>query len=264
LSFQTPRSDNKYNWPADQPDIAVRQSIREETVVARRKQDSSAIRQATASSGGRPASGENRNVQEDIVRAAKACLIGKSSQQITTKEIAAQAGTRSAMIYYYFGSKDGLLAEILRRELNEILDGLRSMQEAIRSRQVSNPTRAMVAMFAASFNLHPLLRRILIPEMLRENSQITSYFMEQWRPALGNKILVEIITELCEAGHYRKNINVEGITKMIRSVVFFPMINEPYRELEGKTTDNGLASELDDEWIDFVATVLDSYLLPKK
>lgn len=229
-------------------------------MVSRRKQDSSAIRQNTVSGGGRPASGENRNVQEDIVRAAKACLIGKSSQQITTKEIAAQAGTRSAMIYYYFGSKDGLLTEIVRRELTEILEGLRSMQDAIRRKLVSDPTRAMVAMFAASFYRHPLLRRILIPEMLRENSQITSYFMEQWRPAHGNKILAEIITELCESGHYRKDINVEGITKMIRSVVFFPMINEPYRELEGQTTDN----ELDEQWIDFVATVFDSYLLPEK
>ena len=229
-------------------------------MVSRRKQYPDAIRKSTAATSGRPASGESRNVQEDIIRAAKICLESKGSQQITTKEIAAQAGTRSAMIYYYFGSKDGLLTEIVRRELAEILDGLRGMQDAIRLKQVLDPTHAMVSMFAASFSRHPLLRRILIPEMLRENSQITSYFMEQWRPAYGNKILTEIIMALCESGHYRKDINVEGITKMIRSVVFFPMINEPYRELEGRAIDN----TLDEQWIDFVSTVFDSYLLPRK
>lgn len=210
-------------------------------------------------SSGRPATGDKRDVAESIVRAAEFCLLTKTPQQITTREIAAHANVRPAMIGYYFGGKEGLIEEIVRRGLNELQDGLKAIREDIRNKPLASPTRAMISMFAAVQNRNPVVGRILIAEMLHADSRARGRFMREWRPAHGNRVLVDLIAELSAAGYYRPGINAEGIAKMIRSVVFFPLLTRPYLALEGESVE----SFLDDQWIDFVAAVLDSYLLPK-
>lgn len=222
-------------------------------------QDAGISKQSAPSGSGRPALSENRNVSEDIVNAAIACLASKSPQQLTTKEIASLAGTRPAMIYYYFGSKDGLLEEVVRRGLHEILAGILAMREAILRNEVDNPTRSMIALFSASYNQRPALSRILISEMLREDSPIRSFFVRHW-PAHGKVMMADSIAHLSAAGYYRKDINIEGICTMIRSVVFFPLITQPYMGMEGQPVEH----YLDDQWIDFISTVFDCYLCPQK
>lgn len=217
------------------------------------------VPRGTPSSLGRPPSSESRNVLEDIIRAAETCLKSKSPQEISTKEIATLAGTRPAMVFYYFGSKDGLMVEIVRRCLNEIQNGFQRTREEIGSKQLSNPTRLLVAEFANVYNQRPALCRILISEVFREDSQVRNYLLKQ-RPAHGKAILADVITQLSAAGYYRKNLDVESICTMIQSVVFFPLIVKPYFASKGGKVN----PYLDDKWIDFVCAVFDSYLQPKK
>lgn len=124
------------------------------------------------------------------------------------------------MVYYYFGSKDGLVVEIVRRGLKEIHQGLLRTREAVRRNELSNPTRSIIAEFAKVYNQRPALTRILISEVFREDSAVRNYFVRQ-RPAHGREMLMDVITQLSAAGYYRKDIDIEGTCAMILSVVFF-------------------------------------------
>lgn len=223
----------------------------------RLKIDDSFDEARSAPSGlGRPSSRVSRNVMEDIIRATETCLEHKNPQEISTKEIASLAGTRSAMVYYYFGSKDGLLLEIVRRGLDEIQHGFVRTREAAHRNELSNPTRSMIAEFASVYNQRPALCRIIISEVFREGSPVRNHFLEQW-PAYGKTMIVDTITQLSASGYYRKDLNIEGICTMIRSVVFSPLLAIPSAGYPAKQL-------LDDQWIDFISTVFDSYLQPQK
>lgn len=217
--------------------------------------DSDTIAGGPGLARGRPTSSSNRKVADDIIKAALNCLETRSPQQLTVKEIATNAGTRPAMVNYYFGGLSGLIEEILRQSLREIAEEALCLRAAILRNEVANPLRTMIATFAKSYNQHPALTRILISEILREKSSIREYFVGQW-PAHGKRIMEDILTHLTESGYYRKGIDVEGIGSMVRCVTFYPVIIQPYLAREGESIRN----YLDDAWIDFVTEVFECYL----
>lgn len=113
--------------------------------------------------------------------------------------------------------------------------------------------------FANVYKQNPALTRILISEVFREDSVIRSYFLQQW-PVHGKTMIADTITHLSALGYYRKDVNIEGIFTMIHIVVYAPLILKPYFAPKG----DQLVHYLDDQWIDFVSTVFDSYLRPQK
>ncbi|MET0657719.1 MAG: TetR/AcrR family transcriptional regulator, partial [Steroidobacteraceae bacterium] len=209
-------------------------------------------------SRGRPAVRANRHVREDILLAAEECFATKNPTDISAKEIAAHAGTRSAMIYYYFGSKEGLLGEIIRRNVEEIQREFLTMQGAIDRNDLRNPTREMIAFLITVFHRHPTLCRILGCELVREESPLTQLYLRQWN-SRARKMMTQAMSKLADRGYYRRDIDVERVFAMIRSVVFFPIASRLHMAQTGEPSQ----SYLDDAWIDFVSTVFDSYLRPR-
>ncbi len=69
-----------------------------------------------------------RDQQSRLLSAARALFSQKGFDATSTREIAARAGCNLALINYYFGSKEGLLAGILKAEMEEgapdLLDAL--------------------------------------------------------------------------------------------------------------------------------------------
>ncbi|MET0988464.1 MAG: TetR/AcrR family transcriptional regulator, partial [Steroidobacteraceae bacterium] len=209
-------------------------------------------------SRGRPAVRANRHVREDILLAAEECFAAKNPSDVSAKEIAAHAGTRSAMIYYYFGSKEGLLGEIIRRNVEEIQRDFLVMQGAIDRNELRNPTREMIAFLTAVFHRHPTLCRILGCELVREESPLTQLYLRQWN-SHARKMMTQAMRKLADHGYYRQDIDVERIFAMIRSVVFFPIASHMHLAQTGEP----MQRYRDDEWIDFVSTVFDAYLRPR-
>jgi AcrR family transcriptional regulator len=216
----------------------------------------SAPRPARASRG-RPARGENRRVLEDILRAAEACFRERNPEEVSTKDIAMRAGTRSAMIYYYFGSKEGLMAEIIRRSVEAIHREFRVMQEALDRNELGNPTREMIAFLVTVFRKHPTLCRIIAAEQSRTESRLTQFYLRQWG-ARARTMMVEAMAKLQAQGYYRKDADIERVFAMIRSVVFFPIASQLHLAQTGEHVEQ----YFDDSWLDFVSTVFDSYLRP--
>jgi hypothetical protein len=101
-------------------------------------------------------------------------------------------------------------------------------------------------------------RHIVTPEIIREDSQIRSFFVNEW-PAYGKLMMEDVLAQLSASGYYRKDINIEATGAMIRGMIFFPLVIKPLLAREGESIEH----YLDDQWIDFVATVFECYLGPQ-
>lgn len=69
---------------------------------------------------------DSTGVRERLLQAALSCFLQDDYHQVSTRQIAAEAQVNVSMIRYYFGSKHGLYEEMLREQLNpmlEVLDG---------------------------------------------------------------------------------------------------------------------------------------------
>lgn len=66
------------------------------------------------------------SVPQRLIDAALSCFLHDDYHQVTTRQIAAQAGTNISMIRYYFGNKEGLYEEMIRQTLEPLLDVLDS------------------------------------------------------------------------------------------------------------------------------------------
>lgn len=62
---------------------------------------------------------------DKLVEATRRCLIEEGHAACTVKRIAARAGVNHGLVHHYFGSKDALLLEVLRREEAALREGLK-------------------------------------------------------------------------------------------------------------------------------------------
>ena len=93
-------------------------------------------------------------MREAIVQAASRCIVARGHAALSTRAVATEAGVNQSLIHYYFGTKERLLAEVVRRDCDlrmvvidaqlagarsadDVLDGLvRSLKEMV----VDDPT----------------------------------------------------------------------------------------------------------------------------
>ena len=72
------------------------------------------------------ANGREAEVRERIFASALRQFSQKGFAATSLREVSEDAQTTKPMIYYYFGSKEGLYASIVRQILEEMADGIRS------------------------------------------------------------------------------------------------------------------------------------------
>ncbi len=69
---------------------------------------------------------EHPSVRERLIKAALHGFLNDDYHRVSTRQLAAEAGTSIAMIRYYFGSKEGLYEEMIRHTLQPLIDVLDS------------------------------------------------------------------------------------------------------------------------------------------
>ena len=68
--------------------------------------------------------GQSESVHDRLLEAAKNCFLADDYHDVSTRRIADEAKVNVSMIRYYFGSKEGLYEEMIRHNLNPLLDVL--------------------------------------------------------------------------------------------------------------------------------------------
>jgi TetR/AcrR family transcriptional regulator len=136
-----------------------------------------------------------------LIEAAQAILSARPAGKLTVREVATRAGCDVALVNYYFGSKDGLLAAALEdalAELREVLEtytqGEGSFEEQVR-RMIREPILAM------GERRH--LPRMIIGQILLERGPQA----DRWIAALGLSQLQavgDIVEEGIRSGAFRQ------------------------------------------------------------
>jgi AcrR family transcriptional regulator len=178
---------------------------------------------------------------------------------MSIRDLAQQANINPAMIRYYFGSKDGLIIELLHsyfRKLNEGLSALRAMPDAVIR---ADPTYYLIRTIVSHYAAMPALNSIVATELRRKDSRIRAFYSENW-PSTIRHFMAEFIARMILIGVYRQSVDLDRVVEMMRGIIFFPLITRPYSSLVGSQQD----FFVDEDWMRFVADVLDRYLRANK
>lgn len=141
--------------------------------------------------------GREADVRGRIFLSALRCFSQKGFAATSLREVSEEAGTTKPMIYYYFGSKEGLYASIVRQILEEMAAGIRSRLPA------SAPLEDRVIAYCERYLDYFLQQEDIIALVLREVFGLGGVPMAEFSQGLGDRVrqpLDEMLQEGMEKG----------------------------------------------------------------
>lgn len=141
--------------------------------------------------------GREADVRERIFASALRHFSHKGFAATSLREISEDAQTTKPMIYYYFGSKEGLYASIVREILEEMATGIRSHLP------VEAPVQDRILAYCERYLEHFLQQEEIIALVLREVFGLGGVPMAEFSQALGERVrqpLDEIVRQGMEMG----------------------------------------------------------------
>lgn len=141
------------------------------------------------------------DTREELLRVASELMIEKDSIDISLGEIAKRAGLNSALVSYYFGSKDGLLMALVKRDTAEAVETLRELAEADLPADVKLK-RHLAGVINFNFR-HPYLTR-LIHQLMRDPKSKLSREITQFFTLPVTKAQASILEDGMKSGLFRK------------------------------------------------------------
>lgn len=146
--------------------------------------------------------GREAEVRDRIFASALRHFSQKGFAATSLREVSEDAQTTKPMIYYYFGSKEGLYASIVREILEE-------MAESIRSHLPGDaPVQDRVLAYCERYLEHFLQQEEIIALVLREVFGLGGVTMAEFSQALGERVrqpLDEILRHGMETGALRQD-----------------------------------------------------------
>jgi AcrR family transcriptional regulator len=146
--------------------------------------------------------GREAEVRDRIFASALRHFSQKGFAATSLREVSEDAQTTKPMIYYYFGSKEGLYASIVRQILEEMADGIRSHLPA------EAPVHQQVIAFCESYLDHFLQQEEIIALVLREVFGLGGVPMAEFSQALGERVrqpLDAILARGMDTGVFRRD-----------------------------------------------------------
>ena len=126
--------------------------------------------------------GREAEVRERIFASALKHFSQKGFAATSLREVSEDAQTTKPMIYYYFGSKEGLYGSIVRQILEEMAEAIRTDLPA------EAPVREQVMAFCESYLDHFLQQEEIIALVLREVFGLGGVPMAEFSQALGERV----------------------------------------------------------------------------
>lgn len=113
---------------------------------------------------------DNEPTRERLIAAARELFLARGFAATSTRAIAAQAGCNLSLIKYYFGSKEGLLREMLRVQYAAIEADVREL--AAHDGPPAERLAAIIAAIAGRIDQNRELLRMMIRELATEDSPV--------------------------------------------------------------------------------------------
>ncbi|ASP38698.1 hypothetical protein CHH28_08395 [Bacterioplanes sanyensis] len=157
-----------------------------------------------------------------LLDAARELLQQQSYKSITIRQLAQQAGTQTAMISYYFGSKQGLFEQLMVRTTEQRQRKLMALAQELQMRP-EGPIELMVNRILDIVLSEPWLFRYFQSEMFSDqpNTELSE---------LPQKIragIVALFRLLQQQGVLRAEFDCEKVAATFMSLLAFPLLSQP-------------------------------------
>lgn len=158
----------------------------------------------------------------NILKAATKQIAKDGLSGASIDSIAEQMRTSKRMIYYYFGSKDGLYQAVLSKAYGE----MRAFEAALHL-EALEPETALRRLIHSTFEYnetHPDYVRLIMIENVHRAEHLGQSVSIQNTPAI--EVLSGILNRGYENGVFRRRIEPVYLHMMITALCFFPMSNQ--------------------------------------
>lgn len=161
--------------------------------------------------------------REDILEAATEEFADKGLSGARIDRIAERTSTSKRMIYYYFGSKDGLYRSVLEREYTRI----RRAEEAMALESLSPPA-ALAELVRQTFDAH-MERPNFIRLVMNENIHHAEHLKQVKGINHLNKAMIASLEDIIERGvkrrEFRRGIDALDLHINITALCFYTVSN---------------------------------------
>ena len=150
------------------------------------KSDPAAAESRGGRAPGRPAAegaAQRASQRQRLLDASVVCFARQGIAGSSLREIATEAGATPALLHYYFGGKDALMAAVIEEKLMPVMQGLRGplMQAGDDPRTlIRGFVRGVIAMALA----HPWLPQLWVREVLHESGALRPLMVDRIGPML--------------------------------------------------------------------------------
>jgi len=194
-------------------------------------------------SRGRPVDNELQSQQKQkLIFAAHQLLNSKTYKGITIREIAELAGTKSAMISYYFGNKEGLFLAVMEFALSQ----QEQMLQAIL--QTPKPIKSFIGLMINMAIENPGLIRFVHDEVLAQESTLQQAFIKGM-PDKMSVFVPQLIQQEIDKGNFRTDLNTKYAAFSLVSMIMTPFVIAPIREQAWKISHQELTQP---QWLDHI------------
>lgn len=177
-----------------------------------------------------------------LMNAATELLRTKSYRSITIREIAELAGTKSAMISYYFGGKEGLFVNILE---NHATREFGKFKQALSG---PDPLKGFIRAAIDNFAHNPEITRLLVDEVVGSKGPLQDRFIDIMPKKMAS-IMPAIIKKEQEAGLIRADADPKWLAFSLVTMIVAPFLGAPVREQAWKISHDEVSS---DAWAEHI------------
>lgn len=196
---------------------------------------------AVSASRGRPKDPHKQEEQKQkLIDAARLLLREKSYKSITIRDLAGAAQVNSAMVKYYFESKQGLFIATIEHMSKQ---NYQLVQEAINSEQ---PIKSFITYMVGMLNQDSGLARFIHDEILTEVSPLRDTFLQGY-PSKMAKLLPKLVEAEIQHRGLTPKVNTQYAAFNLMSMIMMPFLAAPIRVGVWQITDQEI---VDPAWVD--------------
>lgn len=180
------------------------------------------LRLAVARRPGRPRGGDDPQVRDALLDAARTLFLRHGFRAVSSRQIAAAARVNPAMIHYYFDGKDGLYRAMLEAAIAPVLTRLVAMLGQQETVDIEGLARTYMKVLAAN----PWIPGLIVREVLSPDGSFRQAFIRDFAGRFAPMLRTVIGREI-DVGHLRADLDPSLTCISLMSLALFPFISLP-------------------------------------
>ncbi|WP_422098953.1 TetR/AcrR family transcriptional regulator [Variovorax sp.] len=109
----------------------------------------------------------SRATVDALIEATARVLVREGFERASTNRIAAEAGASIGSLYQYFPTKEALVAAVIERHKNDMMEVLRRALVRVADMPLEQGVRELVALMIDAHRVDPELHRVLVEQIPR-------------------------------------------------------------------------------------------------